>query len=110
MILIFGLFLIFVVIYYPILFIEWVMRKIGILKPIPKIYFTNDIIKSQGYTYEHYRTGNDIVCILRVQKELERLYKDDSAFIDAWSYIQQDLRKNWKMEEEYIKRLTKQII
>ncbi len=90
----------FAAIYYPLLFIEWLLRAIGIIKPPYRWYsFEKDVLKPLGYTYVDYFINPNIAFILRVQKKLsaellKRIHEPD------WRSVQYDLDENQRMEEE----------
>src|ERR1017187_1270358 len=102
--LVFALYFLFAVIYWFLRFIEWVLKLIGIIKPIPDPYsFEKDILKPLGFNSVDYQVKPDISRILRVQKRLEE--EIHKRVLDSdWFLIKHDLDMNRKMEETFIDR------
>ncbi len=105
--LVFALFFLFVAIYYPLLFIEGLLRAVGIIKPPYKPYsLEEDVLKPLGYSYLDYLDKPSIDCILKVQNKLsQELLKRISEY--DWCLVQRDLDENHKLEEEFIEGLKK---
>jgi hypothetical protein len=111
--LIFALYFIFAVLYWFLRFIDWVIRTIGtavgVIKPPYKPYsFEQDVLKPLGYTYVDYFVNPGITFILRVKERLsdeflKRISKPD------WHFVQDDIDRNKRMEEEFIENLKKPI-
>ena len=105
--LVLALYFLFAAIYYPCLFIEWVLRKFGVLKPPYESYwFERDVLKPLGFNYNDYHMKPDIAVILRVQKKLSEEFIKRISTSD-WRQVQHDLRENLRMEETFIENLKK---
>jgi hypothetical protein len=100
-----ALFFLFAAIYYPLLFIEWLLRAIGILKPRYEPYsLEQHVLKPLGYTYAEYLVKPGIAMIINVQNKLSQELLKRINEID-WRSVQHDLDENRKMEEEFIEKL-----